>query len=117
MKKSNTLKSLQRKLINILTNVQTRTLGLEAAKEQISNLFGKYEEAEQIQTLDGTLTSAMAFITDKGLMQEAIVWMMDDADAKKVIRKKLDLAEKSGWVSDSDLEDFRNNDQTQTGQE
>jgi len=101
-----TLKSLQRKLINILTSVQTRDIGLEAAKEQITNLFEKYEEAEQIKSLEGDLLCTRSFIRSQHMSKAFSVWL-------------------NNWytkgphdcISESDWEDKLHNDQTKTGQE
>lgn len=100
--KTNVLKSLQRKLINILTSVQDRTLGLEAGKELITNLFGKYDECEKIMLLEQDLQSVRNFIRSKHLSAEYDGWLM-----REIMVEKLPV----------DWEDQMNDDQLDTGQE
>jgi len=96
------LKSLQRKLINILSSVQDRTLGIEVGKELITNLFQKYEESEKIMLLEQDLQSVRNFIRSKHLSAEYDGWLMREIMAEKL---------PDNW------EDKWNDDQTQTGQE
>jgi hypothetical protein len=97
--KNEEIKSLQRKVINILTNVQTKTIGLEGAKEQLTNLFGVYEESDKINRLEKRLNLCRTFIKREGLSDGFKSWYRGDT------------------ISDSELEDIRMNDQSNTGQE
>lgn len=103
---SEEIKSLQVKVINVLTNVQTKTIGLECVKEQLTNLFGIYEESDKIEGLLADAACVKSYIATKKLSYELSQWKEDwallDGDDIKIML---------------DNDDIRMNDQSNTGQE